>query len=83
MKLTLALVAVALTGCAGMEPLTPEQAAVLMYMNHRSYVAPAPVYQPVQPTYAPQANPWPVQPMRPVVRCVTTDRGYSLYTTCQ
>lgn len=82
MKLTLALVAVALAGCAGMEPLTPEQAEVLMYMN-RPYTAPAPVYQPVQPTYAPQSNPWPTQPMRPPVRCVTTNGGYSLYTTCQ
>lgn len=83
MKFAIALAAIAMTGCASMEPLTPEQAAALMYMQ-RGYQAPQTVYQPVyvQPVQ-PQAPIWNTPAPRPRINCTTTNGGYSLYTTCQ
>jgi hypothetical protein len=87
MKLVAPLLAAALTGCAGFGDISPEQAAVLMNMQHTQQANNAamwqnmqsnPVYQRQQPLYtAPAPQP------RPVTRCVTTNSGYSLYTTCQ
>lgn len=77
------LASLALTGCAGMEPLTPQEAAAIMYMQ-RGYQAPQTVYQPVyvQPVQ-PQAPIWNTPAQRPRINCTTTNGGYSLYTTCQ
>jgi hypothetical protein len=86
MKLALALSAVVLAGCGTMDPLTPEQAAVLMYMN-RPYIQPTQTVQPIyRPVYAQpqQAAPaWPTPAPRQSLNCTTTNGGYSLYTTCR
>jgi hypothetical protein len=82
-KLLLAA-SLSLTGCAGFGDITPEQAAVLINMQRSQaqqvyvqppiYAAPRPLYVAPQPVY--------VAP-RQSINCVTTNGGYSLYTTCR
>ena len=84
MKTAIALVSIALTGCAGFGELTPEQAAALMYMNSRQM----PVVQAQQPIYRPvyiepQTPAWQAPAPRPTVYCTTTNGGYALHTTCR
>jgi hypothetical protein len=83
MKAAVLLFSVALAGCGSMAPLTPQEAAVLMYMNRPAYQAPQ-VYAPIQRAPAQTVAPvWVAPTPRPEVNCTTTSSGYALHTTCR
>jgi hypothetical protein len=73
MNKCLLVAALFLSGCAT-EPLTPEQALMLMNMQ-RAQAQPSPLLM-----YRPSQY---VTPPRPVVNCTTYPVGHVLHTTCR
>lgn len=94
MKTTIALAAVLLTGCAGMEPMTPEQAAVFIQMQQAQQANNMMLMQNMQsnPVFQRQQVPAPAyvvprpayqEPTRMApTNCTTNMLGGSAFTTC-
>ena len=94
MKAIFALVSVALVGCAGMEPMTPEQAAVIMQMQQGQQannlmlmqsMQANPLFQRQQVAPPVYIAPRPIyqEPVRRApTNCTTNMLGGSAFTTC-
>lgn len=78
--------AIALAGCGTMEPLTPQEAMVIMQMQQGQAANNAAMWQNMQtnPVFQRMPTPQPVYTPPPrQIQCTTTGGMYSLYTTCR